>query len=216
MTEQVTNDSDGVAKKLLDVLIRQPFPVVAGSLVGAFGMLNLFDSLVLAYQKVPWALIPEWLRSILMLFREATGFLYGWLTSFFNFTIPPVWRDYLSMGFIVAGMRSRSTMVIRRAVMNGHIREYREEIFGRHLIVRKRSTARLWLTFFAWRLVFAFGLWPMKIFGASYRYMTGKVRRRGHGPHEAKVREQQYLVFFGSMIWFIVFLLAILIFNAPG
>lgn len=215
MTEQPSNDFGGVGKRLLDALFRQPFPVVAGSLVGAFGMLNLLDSLVLAYQKIPWALIPEWLRSLFVLFREATGYLYGWLTSLFALALSPAWRDYLTMGFIVAGMRSRSTMVIRRAVMTGHIREYREKIFGQQLVVRKGSTARLWLAFFAARLVFAFVLWPMKLFGASYRYMTGEVRRRGYGPREAEVREQQYLVFFGSVIWFVVFLLAILIFNAP-
>lgn len=196
---------------ILKALTGQSFPAIAGAILGAFGILNIIDSLIVVLQNKPWGLLDP-IRPLLLLFREATRSVVGFLVELINLRIPGIWQDYVAMGLIVAGMRFRSTLVIRREILANKISEYKEDFLGRPLIVTGTSRSWSWVGFFAWRrLVFAFVLWPVKLFGASKRYLSGDLRNRGQGSDWDNVREQQYLTFFGSVVWAALFLGLLLI-----
>lgn len=204
----------GWAGKLVDALLRQPPGVILGALVGAFGIVNILDSLVAAYAGTAWELIPDSFRPLFDLFRVAARSLVDFLTGLVDVRLPAVWQDYVAMGLIVAGMRLRSTQVIARALRTGDLKEYREDVFGRALVVRRETRPATWIGFFAWRLLFAFILWPMKLFGAASRFATGNLRKRSRGPEKKKVTEEQYLTFFGSVAWAVFLILLFLVIKS--
>jgi hypothetical protein len=206
----------GFWAKVYDALVGQEPSVVLGSLVGAFGLLNLLDSLVIAYGGMQWQIVPDVLEPFFALFREATRAVFSLLEGLIRIHVPSVAQDYLIMGFIVAGMRLRSTIVILSAVSSGDLKKYREEIFGWKLTVRPGSSFGRWLAFFAIRLLFALVLWPVKLFGACSRYLRGNLRDRGRGPKREKIQSKQYLTFFGTVAWALVGLLMFLILGAVG
>ena len=58
------NESNGFGAKLFDALFRQEPRMVFASLVGAFGILNLLDSLVVTYGGVAGSLLPDLLEPV--------------------------------------------------------------------------------------------------------------------------------------------------------
>jgi hypothetical protein len=187
--------------------------VIVSSVFGGFGMVNLLDVLSTAYGGAAWALVPEMARPLFLMFRAAIGIVFDAVTGLFGLRMLDAWQQYFAMGGIVAGMRLRSTMVIYRAVRRGWLSKYYEEVLDWSIVVERDSPGRTWALFFAWRLAFAFVLWPIKLFGASCRYALGNVRKRGRGRKRNEVRNSQYLAFFGTVAWALVLILLFLLVN---
>lgn len=205
---------DKLSEKILNVFVKQPLTVTAGAILGAFGLLNWLDSLIEVFQGAPWGLL-DIMRPLFQLFREAARTVVGFLTELISLRLPGIWQDYVAMGLIVAGMRFRSTLVIQRAIQKDNkITEYKEDFFGKTFTVTGSSGFWSWTGFFTWRLVFAFILWPVKLVGASIRYLSGEVRNRGQGPYWDEIREKQYLAFFGSVVWAVLFIVLLLTVKA--
>ncbi len=201
-------------KRFVESAILQHPIVVLGSMVGAFGMLNVLDSIVVAHLGTPWSMIPAWMYQLLGVFRAVVKPMFDTLAHVLGITISPAWRDYFTMGIIVGSMRFRSTMHIRRAVLTDQLTRYDEPIFGRTITVTKASAIPAWFVFFCSRVSYATAFWPAKLFGAVYRYLTGQMRTGGAGAKKAQAQDQQYLVFFGAIIWFLFILLALAITRA--
>ena len=191
---------------------KQPIVLQLSSILGAFGILNLIDSLVIEYLNVSWSL-PEYLHQLVELFRIPIRYLFGFITELVKINIPGVWQDYIAMGLIVAGMRLRSTRIILKGIKTGDLKKYKQNVIGYSIIVDKKSSTWKWIAFFSSRLVYAFAIWPAKLFGATYRYVTGNRRKGGKGKKAKDVGEQQYLTFFGSVIWAIVFFILFFMLN---
>jgi hypothetical protein len=199
--------------KFLTALVGQKLLVVLASLFGAFGMLNLLDSLIVVYWGSPWRFLDTFALWF-FLFKTATRFFFEFFSIFLSFSIPTIVQDYLAMGIIVMGMRLRSSRVIRKAIKNEELDEYNEEFMGLDLTVNNESTILRWFAFFFLRLSFAVFFWPFKLFGASKRYIMGNLRNRGRGQKQTEIQSMQYLTFFGTVAWALVILIQLLVIKA--
>ncbi|MBK8226838.1 MAG: hypothetical protein IPK70_06650 [Flavobacteriales bacterium] len=200
--------------ELLKPLFKQPWFIITGSMVGGFGIVNMLDSLMLRILKAPWALIPDWFRQLLELFRSLVHPLFDLLLGWFSIELPLVWKDYLAMGVIVMFMRLRSTSVIARAVKAGELTSYEQNFWTGKLLLTKESNTRQRICFYLGRLAYALFFWPMKLFGAIGRYTTRKGKKIGKNAVEKQVIETQYVVFFSSIVWALVILVALLLLKA--
>lgn len=192
-----------------NILFKHPLATV-GAILGAFGIVNLIDIAASRVQGEAWSFIPSYLRPLFQIFRDSTRPLIDFLSGIFGLEFKAAYKDYCVMGLITAGMRVRSTLVIRRWVLEGHGRSYKEQDLPFDLIVDNSSSRSTWLLFFAFRALYAFALWPIKLFGASWRYLSGKKRISGTGNGAEQLTAPQYEAFFATVAWALIIILLIL------
>ena len=179
-----------------------PFAIGA-ALAGGVGMLNVLDSLIIEHTGVPWTLIPDWLRPFFILIRDLWRPLIDHVVRYFPFKVSDPAKDYMLMGAIVAGMRFRSSMVIWKALKDQTLGSYtqRTVLPGHPLELRHGEHLKFCALFLPIRLSFAFVAWPLKIFGAIWRYRSGEWGEDFDKGSARMAREEQYLTFFRAVIW---------------
>lgn len=187
--------------KLLQFIFGKNPIVILTAMVGGVGIVNVIDSVITLHLFTQWSLVPDWLRPIFYIIREWWQRIIDPLLAYLPFNISAPGKDYMLMGAIVAGMRLRSSTVIWGDLKTQSIESYTQStiIPGCPITLRQGEILKFTLLFLPVRIIFAFFAWPVKLFGAAWRYGRGE-KRKG-------VSDEQYLTFFGSIFWavFIVF-----------
>ena len=174
----------------------------------------MVDSLVEFHLNFEWKLIHESVRPLFILVRMIWRPLIDDFASILHISISDPAKDYYMMGAIVCGMRLRSSMVIWHGIKSGHLDYYKQKTILKTypIILEKGQSLKFWFLFIPTRLIFAFWLWPVKVFGASFRYITKNTGIEfSQGPAK-EIREEQYLVFFQTLLWAAVLILLALVF----
>ncbi len=195
-----------IFEEFIKPIVKQPWYIILGSIVGGFGMINLLDSVMVSILKHPWSLIPLWFMDLLLLFRAIFHPIYDFLFGWLHIKIPVVIKDYLTMGIIVMFMRMRSTSVIAKEIKMGTKASYKQKVLNGEIKVTQHSTRFTWFLFYLSRLSYALFLWPEKLFGAMLRFATGK-KKPG-------TSQSQYVVFFSSVFWFLIILMFLAVLKA--
>ncbi|RKS03266.1 MULTISPECIES: hypothetical protein [unclassified Flavobacterium] len=197
-------------------IIKQPSYIILGSIIGAFGMVNVLDSIIFAFLKQPWSLIPVWFRELLLVFRAILHPMFDFLLGWLSIELAGVWKDYLSMGIIVMFMRVRSTSVITEGIKKETLNSYKQKVLHKEIVLTKNSNRFTWFLFYSSRLAYALLLWPEKLFGAMMRFCTGNKKIVAEGSQVKEVVQSQYVVFFSSVFWFLIILVLFAIFKAAS
>lgn len=202
------DEQSGLTKILREVLFQHPL-VTVSAIIGAFGLVNLVDIIASRAQGYEWAFISDEFRPLFLVFRETTRPLIDFVSRLAGFELKPAFKDYCIMGLITAGMRLRSTRIVHLWVKAEQERAYEEKDLPFNLIVDSNSSRTDWVLFYASRALFAFALWPLKLFGASWRYLSGKRRTSGVGLGAEELVSPQYNTFFATVAWAILLLLLV-------
>lgn len=187
----------------------------ASSFIAGVGILSWLDALAMDILHKPWALLDP-IRIPIELVQYVARPLVAFILSPIPFTIPNSFLDYIWMGLIVAGMRLRSSWTIWRSLQNDKIMFYNQKTFLRFypVVLRKGELGKfLWL-FLPVRLGYAFILWPIKLIGAFTRYAWGPWKENIKDPGEVQAKRDQYLMFFGAIMFAIILMVFCLIVQA--
>lgn len=207
-------------KKVKELLIKfflaHPIAFVA-TVAGGLGIVNVLDSLISAL-GITWVLIPDWLRPLFTLIRMLWHPIADFIALILPFSISDAFKDYMLMGFIVAGMRFRSSNVIWQALKQStkntsknSLNSYTQKTIFKPIVLLPGQELKYYLVFLPVRLIFAFVAWPIKIFGALFRYVSGEWRKGFEEDALQEIRQEQYLTFFKAVIWAAFWLLICLI-----
>ena len=205
-------------KDVFDLLIKifgkNPL-VISAAAVGGAGILNVLDSLILDRLGVQWVLIPDCVRPLFYIVRDWWYPLLDKVFDFLSITVSPPVKDYILMGFIVLGMRLRSSFVIWGGIKKKSLPFYTQEIvfMSKPLLIKEGDSVKFYALFLPIRLSYAFVAWPIKIFGAAWRYARGEWKKGFHGNKRLEIRREQYFTFFGSVFWAMFFVLLCLVFR---
>jgi len=181
--------------------------VILAAMVGGIGIVNVIDSIITVQLSIQWALVPDWLRPIFTIIREWWQWLIDPILACLPFNVSDPMKDYMLMGFIVAGMRLRSSMVIWKDLKDLSIESYTQRtiIPGYPIILRRDEKLKFIVLFLPFRIIFAFFAWPIKLFGAAWRY--------GRGEKREGASDEQYRTFFGSIFWSVFIVFVCLVFR---
>ncbi len=179
-----------------------PFAAAAAA-VGGMGIINVLDSVIMHQLGITWTLVPEWLRPIFTLVREWWRPLVEWAVQVLPFQVSDPLKDYMLMGTIVAGMRSRSSWVIWSALGDGSLRSYEQKtaLPKRPLVLRRGQWSKFLGVFLPIRLGYAFLAWPAKLVGAVWRYSRQQWGDAFVSGDAREARRNQYMAFFVSVVW---------------
>jgi len=196
-------------KKLSD----QSFIALVAAAVGAAGFLNVVDAIIFQYLGEVWTRIPDWLRQIFEVIRMVWRPLFDLVGQYFPFNVSGAAKDYFLMGFIVVGMRWRSSWVIWNALNDNVWDEYPQKMLwmNKKINLKKNQKLKYYFAFLPIRLIPTFFFWPIRVIGAALRYVNGQWSI-GYEGKAREVREQQYITFFTTIFLAILFILLCLLF----
>ena len=201
-------------KKLLKFMFGDNPLVIAAASFGGIGIVNVLDSVIASHLASEWVFIPDSLRPLFVLVRDLWQWFIGPILPLLPFDLSEPVKNYFLMGAITAVMRARSSIVVFCALNEGSIDAYEQKtiIPQYYLNLHKGEYFKFLLLFLPIRLLYAFFMWPIKIFGAAWRYGRGEWRAGFDTEHAISARKKQYSTFFNSIFWagFIIFICLVL------